>query len=657
MTKKHRHSAQATQKTHALTTWHAVTRSKWLIPLCLVFLFGMLLATRQIGDPDIGFHLRGGQWMLENMKFHSQDVFTYTVTGNDYTAMYWLYQIILYAIFCLAGYGGLTLFNTMLIACVLLLMLWRMRSAGIPVWTAALSLFAAVLALEFRFLYRPEIITWIMLLLTLILLDEYYERRGSHLYLLPVIQLVWVNFHGLFILGWVVIAAYFMSVWVHRKAIDRPMLKWSLLSVAASFINPYFFRGVAFPFYLFTRLQSSSIFKPMIGEFQSPWMVKTMGANSFFLTAPLHWYYLITVLSVLLVIVTYRKRKLHEYLLLATFLYLSATIVRNVPLFIIVAIQITAISTRDVFQWVKARAIRFHVFRRALTITPVIFSICVILLGMRVATNAFYLDDNRAINFGVGLDLAAHPVGAADYINENRLEGRILNDLNSGSWFIWQIPQPVFIDGRLEVMKEDFFHEYIRSYSDNGLARVIYKYKPRLIAFDHAAALNWRRQLAGYPEWHMIYLDDKSVIYGHENYVPPEKTISLPELLVQRGIDTLISEPVVWDLLRREFPSRLNRFLNGFVKRRNYASLLPLNLALFAYEIGELRVAELLFLDIILNSVYYSYEVHFNLGAVYLRRGEYEKALYCYERVLQLDRDNTYAKEYINRIERLIQEL
>jgi tetratricopeptide (TPR) repeat protein len=54
------------------------------------------------------------------------------------------------------------------------------------------------------------------------------------------------------------------------------------------------------------------------------------------------------------------------------------------------------------------------------------------------------------------------------------------------------------------------------------------------------------------------------------------------------------------------------------------------------------------------NSVYYSYEVHFNLGAVYFRCGDYEKALYCYNCVLQLDRDTSYAKKYVNSIRRLI---
>lgn len=649
-------SVRSTKNEHRTVSWHAIITSRWIIPLCLVFTFGILLATRQISDPDIGFHLRGGQWMIENMKFHSHDVFTYTVNGNEYVAMYWLYQIILYGIFYFSGYMGLTLFNALLIALVLFLILWRIKSARVPVWLGALALFATILAIEFRFLYRPEVVTWCLLLLTLILLDQYYYQRRNYLYLLPLIQLIWTNFHGLFILGWLVAAAYFISIWIHRRSLDRKFLKWSMVSVAASFVNPYFLKGIAFPFYLFTRLQSSNIFKPMISEFQSPWTIKTMGAGSLFLTAPLHWYYLISIVSILLLFITHRRRRSHEYILWAMFFYLSASVVRNVPLFIIVAIQIAAVSAKDIIQWAGPRIKRQRLWANITRMVPVVFSALIILLGLRIVTNAYYLDDNRAVNFGAGLDCSAHPVGAADFLNKNGLDGRLLNDLNSGSWLIWQIPQPVFIDGRLEVMKEAFFQEYLRSFADNGLKNMINKYHPRLIVFDHAAVLNWRRQLIDLAGWHIIYLDDKSVIYAHESYAPPGIHLSFPELLTQRGIDTTITDAEVWSVLQKKSESKLTIFLDGFAKRRNYSDLLPMNLALFAYEIGEFRAAEQLFLDLMKNSVYYSYEVHFNLGAVYFRRGDYEKALYCYSRVLQLDRDNSYAKKYINSLRRLIRE-
>ncbi|UCG31305.1 MAG: tetratricopeptide repeat protein [candidate division WOR-3 bacterium] len=630
--------------------------SRWLIPLSLVFVFVVLLAARQIGDPDIGFHLRGGQWILENGRFHSTDVFTYTVNHNEYIAMYWLYQVILYVLFSVSGYIGLTSLNILFITSVFSLLLYRLRQAGVYTWISTFTLFACAVAIEFRFLYRPEIITWIMLILTLTILDQYFVHRRNYLFWLPVIQLFWVNLHGLFILGWFITATYFVSDWVHRKSFDKKMFKWSLISLGASLINPYLTRGLAFPFYLFTRLRGSNIFKPLITEFQSPWTTKMMGSDSFFLTAPLHWYYLLSILGFLLIVLTYRKRRLHEYLLWGTFFYLSVTAVRNVPLFMLVAVQIAAVSLHEVIQRVKLRSCHIPALNKISCVVPIAFAVLVMLLGLRITTNAYYMDNGRAIKFGIGLDRSAHPLGATKFLNKEKLSARILNDLNSGSWLIWQIPQPVFIDGRLEVMQEAFFREYLSSFTDDGLAKIIRKYHPGLILFEHATALNWRRQLADLPEWRIIFLDEKSAIYARQGYATSTPAIEFVELVAQRGIDTLLSEDETWEILHEETSYKREGFYEGFIDRKTYAEVMPMRIALFAYWSDEFRAAELLLLDMLRKTPYHAYEILFNLGAVYYRTGEYEKALFCYGRVLHLDKSNRYARKYRQEILQLLRE-
>ncbi len=38
----------------------------------------------------MGFHLRAGQWILQNHAFPDKDLFTYTVNQNDYVDLHWL---------------------------------------------------------------------------------------------------------------------------------------------------------------------------------------------------------------------------------------------------------------------------------------------------------------------------------------------------------------------------------------------------------------------------------------------------------------------------------------------------------------------------------------------------------------------------------------
>ena len=309
-------------------TWNTIVRSQWFLPIVCVFMLIIVLSLRLITDIDLGFHLRGGQWMLENHSFHRTDVYTYTVNQNEYIAMYWLYQILIYVVYTITGYAGLVILNTLLITTVFALIFIRMKSARIFLPIVVITMLLAVLATEIRFSMRPEVLTWIFILATLIVLDRYFYADKNSLFALVIIQILWVNFHGLFILGWVLAGIYFVSYWVHKRRFDRTLLMWSGFSIFASLLNPYFLKGVTFPFYLFTRLQSTNIFKYVISELKSPWAISAAQDVSFFPAIAVYTYFAITFAGVILIALSFKKRKLHEYLLFAAFLYLSYTAIR-----------------------------------------------------------------------------------------------------------------------------------------------------------------------------------------------------------------------------------------------------------------------------------------------------------------------------------------
>ncbi len=131
--------------------------------------------------------------------------------------------------------------------------------------------------------------------------------------------------------------------------------------------------------------------------------------------------------------------------------------IRNIPLFVFSSLPIIASSFKDVISFFN---IKFKIVRTAYKFSPVVavvLTIVVIFFTLRVLTNSYYISNRRFIISGLGLHESVHPVMAADFLKINNLNGKILNDLNSGSWLIWRGPQKVFIDGRLEVMKERFF--------------------------------------------------------------------------------------------------------------------------------------------------------------------------------------------------------
>src|SRR5215831_920640 len=86
-----------------------------LVALLLSFLVVGLLATRQVGSLDIGFHLKAGEGILAGRGWPQNDTFTYTVNDHPYIDTSWGYQVIIALVHRGLGAPGLVIFHAALI--------------------------------------------------------------------------------------------------------------------------------------------------------------------------------------------------------------------------------------------------------------------------------------------------------------------------------------------------------------------------------------------------------------------------------------------------------------------------------------------------------------------------------------------------------------
>src|SRR6202034_4672227 len=103
-------------------------------------------------------------------------------------------------------------------------------------------------------------------------------------------------------------------------------------------------------------------------------------------------------------------------------------------------------------------------------------------------------------------------------------------------WLDWKGPAPVFIDGRLEVMGEPFYGEFIQSYQPGGLAPLLEKYGVQLVLLDHMMDIPWVAQLRTLPNWRLIYFDDVSAIYAKQGYAAPFAAVDFKNALPVWGM-------------------------------------------------------------------------------------------------------------------------
>jgi hypothetical protein len=255
---------------------------RWVLPsLADVFflvLVGILAfspaSAALLEDGDTGWHIRNGEFILATHSVPRTDSFSYTRAGQPWYAWEWLYDLAIAAIHHFAGLNGVVLFTAMVIAGTFaLLFRFVLRRSGSFVVAMGLTLLAVSVA-QVHMLARPHVLTWLFTLLWVEALYRFEEGKSSALLWLPPLMLVWVNVHGGFLLGLVLIALFACargwkaltapSAGDRRKILQLAGMFCACLAV--SLLTPY---GYKLHVHVYQYL-SNGFLMNSIAEFMSP---------------------------------------------------------------------------------------------------------------------------------------------------------------------------------------------------------------------------------------------------------------------------------------------------------------------------------------------------------------------------------------------------
>jgi tetratricopeptide (TPR) repeat protein len=606
-----------------------------------------VLSVRQVGNPDVGFHLKAGEYLLSGRGWPDHDPFTVTMRDHPYIDTSWGYQVAVAAIQKGAGPAGLVLFHALLVLATFFVLLQTARLGRPDPLSAALFLFLAILASEMRFEARPELLSYLFLAAVLHLLHRRALSLPSPLWILPPLFLLWANCHSLFILGWAAIACFAAGSWILRRRMDRALLTWGAGSAAVTMINPYGLRGVLFPFTLASRMQAGNAFGQSIGEFVSPFALKLSEQFPFYPKLPINSFRLLAVLALLSLPILLRRKRWDLILLILAFCVLAAGMIRNMPLL--------AMAAFPALSWAfpSEGILRFAGLapggrRWAATAGLAILSLGMALLGLRVFHDAYYIASRRPSRFGLGWNRQILPLGAAEFALKAGLGGGMLNHLNFGGTLMWKLPQPVFIDGRLEVVGEAFYKEYRKALeSEPALEAAVSRYGIEWLVFPYAINAGLLKQLSRDNRWQLAYVDDLSVIFVRQGTaaagrVDPhlEETLgkNLPSLPV-RSLPGLGGGP-------RQ--SGIGHWGAGLFRREEFPSE-DFGLGLFHFFRGEPLRAERRFAAALRESGGAYYEIYADLAATLYWQHRFEEARDCDRIVLEADPGNRLALDRLSR--------
>jgi hypothetical protein len=159
---------------------------------------------------DFWHHLARGQVMAHEGRLLNEDRFTFTVPGQSFQDVNWLTQVIYFQLFKLGALPLVRLVNALVVAATMLLLVLLCRRKCGSLGVAALVGVFTFLGLWQILTIRPQTFSLLLFVILYDVLDR-AERRPSWLLLSPVLLALWVNLHGAFPAGLMLLGCFVLA--------------------------------------------------------------------------------------------------------------------------------------------------------------------------------------------------------------------------------------------------------------------------------------------------------------------------------------------------------------------------------------------------------------------------------------------------------------
>lgn len=485
----------------------------WVKILLLIFVFSFLFRTDHSFDQDLGRHLRLGEIILQTNNVPLVNLSSYTHPDFPFINSHWLFEVMVFL-----GQQTIGLQAVLFLKIIIfLLAVWLILSV-IPKNQYLLLPIGYIFLHVFRERpeLRPEIFSFLFTGLVIFILYKFEKTKSRLIYLLPFIQLIWVNTHIYFIVGIFLLFIYLAHFAFYRKAKEfKLLLAITFISVILTLINPSGLKGALNP------LQFNSNYGYTIVENQTMFLLESIGfRDPNFLFVKLSC--AIIILSILIAI--FKRRLLVKNLGLAGLgLTLALLNVRSFPYLVLISLP----AVLENFGTGKLTVI--HRILILITIPILIYESFLYLNGDYYR----YTDsDTRS-----GIEFKESGRKTLDFVLANNLPQPIFNNFDIGSYITYRgwPKYRVFVDGRPGEYPKEFFQTvYIPMQSDSQkFKEVDQKYGFKTIIFSHTDQTPWGKaflaSIVKNNDWRIVYIDDFMIVLVKAG-IAEEKGIKIIDL-------------------------------------------------------------------------------------------------------------------------------
>ena len=492
---------------------------------------------------DIGRHIKNGELISTSVaKPLTSNFYSYTMPDLDVINHHWGSGVIFYHLWHWGGFPGLSFFYLSLFLVTFLLFF----QTALLLTNFPFALFFTIISIPLitdRNEIRPEGFSALLLGLYLFLLlrSKLKKCTGAELcaptkalWIIPALQLLWVNLHIFFILGIIILAIFIVDAFLEKRDIQtiKEMIAIGIVSCLACLINPFGLEGALVPLHIFKQ------YGYLLAENQSVFFMMHRFPQN-----PIYIHFLILgALAILSAALVLRfgnwKKWIWSTALLGFFLIVGVKSIRGMSIFCFMFIPLAGWHffecARNFPQNWKNRIDRTLIFIAGIAVVLGLFcSQWPLNPYHRFKSFISRLEDKQRprnlpeliCHSEIWSGLMPGVNGSADFFKSAKLEGPIFNNYDIGGYLIYHLfpKERVFVDNRPEAYTAPFFKDtYIPMQEDNLYWQktdaqynfnAIFFYRHDLTPWGQEFLINRIKDT----QWAPVFVDDYAIIFLKRN--------------------------------------------------------------------------------------------------------------------------------------------
>lgn len=474
-----------------------------LVFVAILFVSIFSLGNGLLNDGDTGYHIRTGELIAKTWQVPHIDPYSYHTPPLRWTAHEWLSELIMGLIYHLFGLTGVVVFFSFILALTHWLLYQALRRLSGDLLLCTLATLLACATSSTHWLARPHAFSLLFTVIWCDHLNRFQPGRRSGLVFFPAMMLAWVNLHGGYFIGLILIVVHFTGNLI--EAIGAPTGKsWqkakSLLTlliacILVCMINPQGPKILLFPL----RLASDHFVMDSVTEFLSP---------NFHDFLPFK-YMLLALIGTLAL--SRSALSITDAGLMVLLSCMSLYSVRHVSLFAIVLAPVLLKTTARALDRLPPAALRFYQIR-CQNMKAVDANVKSWVWPSAATSLVLALAVSGAISYR--FDEKVFPVKAVEFLKREPIPGRMFNDDEFGDYIIFAAwpTYRVYIDGRSDMYGERYAGDYFKvARVLPGWKEILKKYDIGWVIFDTQSPLS--AALSDQSDWRSIYSDPVATIF------------------------------------------------------------------------------------------------------------------------------------------------